>query len=164
MKKKRIPAECLKYALLLHCLILKPCLACADDLWKQAEAIEQSAQQQGIKAQFTARGELAVQYPPGTIKDTIGLAALVDENRLALTCEARNQGWRICRVQIPAPDPKIEMVKKAAIITGSVLLGIIIPGGGLVEGLILQEGYSGAATLVLGSDERSTFPSASEKL
>lgn len=150
--------------ILLGLLTLNPCLTFADDLWKQAEAIEQSAQKQGIKAQFTARGELAVQYPPGTTKDTIGMVTLVDENRLTLTCEARRQGWRICRVQIPAPDPKIEMVKKAAIMTGSVLLGIIIPGGGLVEGLILQEGYSGATTLALGSDERSTFPSASEKL
>ena len=149
---------------LLVLLTLNPCLVSAADLRKQAEAIEQSAQKQGIKAQFTARGELAVQYPPGTTKDTIGMVALVDENRLALTCEAQSQGWRICRVQIPAPDPKNEMVKKAAIVIGNVLLGIIIPGGGLVGGVILQEGYSGATTLALGSDERSTFLSASEKL
>ena len=152
--------------ILLALLALNPCLAFAGDLWKQAEAIEQAAQQQGskIKAQFTYKGVLTVQYPPGTTKDTIGLVALVDENRLALTCEARGQGWRICRVQIPAPDPKIETAKKAAIIAGGVLLGIIVPGSGLVEGLLLHEGYSGATTLALGNDERPMFPSAPEKL
>ena len=149
---------------LLVFLTLNPCLVSAADLWKQAEAIEQSAQKQGIKAQFTTRGELALQYPPGTTKDTIGLIAFVDENRLTLTCEARSLGWRLCRTQLPASDPKIEMAKKAAIVVGGVLLSIIVPGGGLVEGLLLHEGYSGATTLAFGNDARPTFPSVSEKL
>lgn len=139
-------------------LALKPCLANAD-LWDRAEAIEQLAQKQGIRAQFTIQGELVVQYPPDT-KDSVGLTAFVDENRLALTCESQGRGWRVCRVQIPAQDPKMEMAQKAAIFAGGIVLGIVIPGGGLVGSVLLQQGYAGATTLAFGEDKRLEFPLA----
>lgn len=152
MKMKKVA-----FVVFFALLALKPCLANAD-LWNQAEAIEQLAQQQGIRAQFTIQGELVVQYPPGT-KDSVGLTALVDENRLALTCESQGRrGWRVCRVQIPVQDPKMKMAQKAAIVAGGVVLGIVIPGGGLVGSVLLQQGYTGATTLAFDENKRLEFP------
>lgn len=139
-------------------LALKPCVANAD-LWNQGEAIEQLAKKQGIRAQFTIHGELVVQYPPDT-KDLVGLTAFVDENRLTLTCESQGRGWRVCRVQIPARDPKMKMVQKAAIVAGGLALGIAIPVGGLVASVLLQQGYDVATTLAFDEDNRLEFPLA----
>lgn len=144
-------------------LALKPCLAGAD-LWNRAEAIEQLAKKQGIRAQFTTQGELVVQYPPDT-KDSVGLTSLVDENRLTLTCESQGRrGWRVCRVQIPKPDSKIKIAQKAAIIVGGVLLNAVAPGGGLVGSLLLQQGYNVTTTLAFGEDERPDFRFLSKPL